>query len=312
MSLVTGVAMYAIGTGWNRWATLAHGAAGVALLGLAPWKSVIARRGLRRRGVAGALPSLGLVVALVVALASGFAHRAGARDLGPLLVNQVHVGAAVVAAVLTVVHLRTRPVPLPPRRIDLGRRRALRTGLLAGGSMAVTTALPHASERYTRSLERGSFQPAAMPVTQWFLDEVQRLDADGWRLRVGDRAWSLDELAALPQVEVVTTLDCTGGWYATQRWTGVPLSHVLAASGLVGGRSVEARSVTGYRRRFPFDDAPDLLVATGAGGAPLSAGHGAPARIVAPGRRGFWWVKWLAEVDVDDVPWWFQPPFPLR
>jgi DMSO/TMAO reductase YedYZ molybdopterin-dependent catalytic subunit len=52
-------------------------------------------------------------------------------------------------------------------------------------------------------------------------------------------------------------------------------------------------------------------VATHVGGEPLSAGHGAPARLVAPGRRGFWWVKWIMAIDVDNEPWWWQPPFPL-
>ena len=37
-----------------------------------------------------------------------------------------------------------------------------------------------------------------------------------------------------------------------------------------------------------------------------------PARIVAPGRRGFWWVKWISEIAVSSVPWWWQPPFPLQ
>jgi DMSO/TMAO reductase YedYZ molybdopterin-dependent catalytic subunit len=38
---------------------------------------------------------------------------------------------------------------------------------------------------------------------------------------------------------------------------------------------------------------------------------GFPARLVAPGRRGFWWVKWVVSVEVDPAPWWRQPPFPL-
>jgi len=48
-----------------------------------------------------------------------------------------------------------------------------------------------------------------------------------------------------------------------------------------------------------------------AAAAPLSLGHGGPLRLVAPGRRGFWWVKWVTEVVVDDRPAWWQPPFPL-
>ncbi|MGH2675460.1 MAG: molybdopterin-dependent oxidoreductase, partial [Actinomycetota bacterium] len=44
---------------------------------------------------------------------------------------------------------------------------------------------------------------------------------------------------------------------------------------------------------------------------PLDPGHGYPARIVAPGRRGFWWVKWVERVELSPVPWWWQWPFPL-
>jgi DMSO/TMAO reductase YedYZ molybdopterin-dependent catalytic subunit len=59
-------------------------------------------------------------------------------------------------------------------------------------------------------------------------------------------------------------------------------------------------------------DAPHLLLATHVAGQPLSAGHGAPLRLVAAGRRGFWWVKWVVRIEVVDAPWWLQPPFPGR
>ena len=76
--------------------------------------------------------------------------------------------------------------------------------------------------------------------------------------------------------------------------------------------SIEVVSATGYRRRFPAGDAGALLLATHVGGRPLSAGHGGPARLVAPGRRGFWWVKWVVAVEVVEERWWWQPPFPLQ
>jgi len=75
--------------------------------------------------------------------------------------------------------------------------------------------------------------------------------------------------------------------------------------------SLVVTSATGYRRRLPLADARSLYVATRLGGRPLSAGHGFPARLVAPGRRGFWWVKWVTAIDLDPAPWWRQPPFPL-
>ena len=81
---------------------------------------------------------------------------------------------------------------------------------------------------------------------------------------------------------------------------------------LPGDGSVDVVSRTGYRRRLPLRDASSLLLATSAAGQPLSDGHGAPVRLVAPGRRGFWWVKWVERIEVVDAPWWRQPPFPLQ
>ena len=60
------------------------------------------------------------------------------------------------------------------------------------------------------------------------------------------------------------------------------------------------RSVTGYRWSLPVEEARDALLATHVDGERLSHGHGFPARLVAPGRRGFQWVKWVTEVEVRE------------
>lgn len=78
----------------------------------------------------------------------------------------------------------------------------------------------------------------------------------------------------------MTTLDCTGGWYATQRWEGEWLSRLLRDVG--DARSLLITATTGYPRRLPIDALPELMLATRVGGQPLSAGHGFPAKLVAP------------------------------
>ena len=255
-AIASGAVMFALGSGWNRWPTVVHGTVAIAMLALAPWKSAISRRGLDRRGVSAAVPSLALAVVAAAALVSGFAHRAGVRHLGPLLVQQVHVGAAIAAVPLAAWHVVARPVRV--RRTDLSRRAVLRSGLVIGASTAATAVLPHAGDRFTRSLERGSFDPAAMPVTQWLDDDVPTVDTDQWRLVVAGWPWSLAELGELTTEhgrELPATLDCTGGWFAHQRWSGVPLDRLLVASKAEGGRSLEVRSLTGYSRRLPAADA---------------------------------------------------------
>ncbi len=90
------------------------------------------------------------------------------------------------------------------------------------------------------------------------------------------------------------------------------LERVLALAGVrAGASSVEVHSATGYRRRFDLDHAAALLLATAVAGRPLSRGHGAPARLVVPGHRGFAWVKWVTRIEVLRSSHLLQPPLPL-
>ena len=99
-ALATGGLAFAAGTGWGRPVVVAHGLAGLAVLVLAPWKSVVVRRGLARRSGAGRWASVAFGVLVLVAVAAGLAHATGALSrLGPVSAMQVHVGAALVAVV---------------------------------------------------------------------------------------------------------------------------------------------------------------------------------------------------------------------
>lgn len=118
---------------------------------------------------------------------------------------------------------------------------------------------------------------------------------------------TLGELTSMPTDEVEADLDCTSGWYTRQIWTGVRLDKVIDP-GIA--RSIGVWSATGYARRFPVEDLEHLWLVTGVGGEPLSAGHGFPARLIAPDRRGFWWVKWLVRIETSPIPWWIQLPYP--
>lgn len=315
-ALVSGLLSFATGNALALWVAGAHSVAGLAIVLLIPWKSTVAKRGLGRRR-AGRGASLLLAAMTLTALASGVLFSSGlVLRYGPLNAMQVHVGSATISIVLALVHLRQRPVR--PRSVDLDRRNVLRAGVLTGAAIAAYAglegamrllSLPGERRRETGSHERGSYDPTAMPVVSWFNDTTPELD--GWVLQVqaggASRTWTGAELGEFTD-RVTATLDCTSGWYATQEWTGVRMDRLL---GDAGGQSILVTSATGYRRRFPIADAPGLLLATGVGGAALSPGHGAPARLVAPGRRGFWWVKWVTEISIEDRPWWVQAPFPL-
>jgi DMSO/TMAO reductase YedYZ molybdopterin-dependent catalytic subunit len=160
------------------------------------------------------------------------------------------------------------------------------------------------ARRGSGSRHAGSFTGNAFPVTIWSLDTVPKIDIESWRLRVRGPAMarlelSYSDVAALPRSEASVVLDCTGGWWSEQRWSGVSLSDLLARCGVDEAPTrVEVISVTGHWWTFDRSEAEQALLATHVGGEPLSAGHGYPLRLVAPSLRGFLWIKWVREVVV--------------
>ncbi|MBJ7598623.1 molybdopterin-dependent oxidoreductase [Candidatus Nephthysia bennettiae] len=320
-AFATGWLAFAYATAPARWSLLVHATTGFVILALIPWKSVLVRRGLRRpRG--GRPASMLLAMLVLASLLGGLLHSTGLlRWWGPFTAMELHVGAALLAVPLAVWHVIARPVR--PRRIDLARRALLRQGTtlaVAAASYSASEAavrllrLPGADRRFTGSYEFGSFQPELMPVSSWMFDKVPSLDAAGWRLRVAGaggtvREWTHDDLATFDD-RLRAVLDCTGGFWSEQDWSGVLLSRLLPETG--GARSVRVVSHTGYDRRFPVEELSRLLLATRVGGVPLSQDHGHPARLVSASRRGFWWVKWVVGVELDPLPHWWQLPFPLQ
>lgn len=327
----TGVLGFAIGTPVaGQVIAIAHGAAGLGLLLLVPWKRVIVRRARRRPAERRAPDAAYWLSGLVaVVLVSGVLHSAGAAGIWassgtPIAALQVHVGATIALVVVLAVHIWGRRQR--PHVGDLNRRVLLRTGALAAGSLAVfglgeavwrLTGTPGADRRVTGSFERGTDDPTAMPITQWATDTIPDDVPRTLDVVAGDRRSRVPAADLDGQDTVRAVLDCTGGWYGTQDWGGTTLERLLTdrfgAEVLADpDHSIQITSVTGFRRRIPVRDAGVTLLATSAAGEPLSVGHGAPVRLVAPHRRGVWWVKWVTRVEVLDSPWWLQPPFPLQ
>ena len=283
----------------------AHGAAGMAVIALVWSKLGVVRRGLRRRwpevggSLAGAVCAVGL-------LGFGLAHSAGVGNVGPVTALGWHIAFALALVPLVVVHLATRPVLL--RRGDLTRAAFLRLAAVAAAGVAAKLAFDRTLG--ARRAATGSLaQPRPSP-TVWIDDSTPQIDASAWRVDVGGHRLGLADLARLPQHEWTCTLDCTSGWYARNRWRGVLVSDLPLAYP-AGTGSLEVRSATGYTRRFDLRSVPGLMLATHLDGAPIAPGNGAPVRLVAAGRRGFWWVKWVTSMRPSSRPAWWQSPFPL-
>ena len=227
--------------------------------------------------------------------------------LGYNLLNW-HIIAGLLLVVFVSLHMFARAKPLRGRDVA-GRRAALRSGgmvLLGAALWPLQQGLGRAAHvverRFTGSREANSYAGNAFPTTSWVADNPQVIESLQWQLTVNgavDHSFTLAYPDLARDDELEATLDCTGGFFSTQIWRGTTVGRLLDAAGAQQtARFVSFVSVTGYRWSLPIDEARTALLATHVGGEPLSHAHGAPVRLVAPGQRGFIWVKWVARVEV--------------
>ncbi|MCB0034778.1 MAG: molybdopterin-dependent oxidoreductase [Anaerolineales bacterium] len=208
----------------------------------------------------------------------------------------------------------------------LNRRLFLRTALLSTAGLIAWQAanltktrwpLPGALRRFTGSYERGSFS-GRFPIVSWIFDNPAPLQAAVWQLKIhgavkNPLTLSYEQLRQRNMVERTAILDCTGGWYTEQLWSGVSLGELLAQAGLTAeAQSVTIRAISGYQRRFTLAEAQRYLLALEVAGDTLSHGHGFPLRLVAWDKRGVEWVKWITEVEVNTTAKIWQSPLPLQ
>ena len=314
--LATGATSLVSGSPGRAWVFDVHVVAGLATVVLLVWKLRRVRHRVAPDRLDGTrLVSVLLAVVATGALATGVWWVFGGRlDLGPWGLLNLHIGLGLLVPVLLVVHLRRR-FALPRRETVADRRNALRYAAVVGAGVLVWRAQETANaaldtagaeRRFTGSRERGSGDGNAFPVTSWVADDPDPVDAAAWTLAVSGRVTTPLELTrdeVTPDGgnadEKRALLDCTSGWYSEHDWQGVRVGELLDAADPVEDAAwVQFRSVTGYRWSLPVEEARDALLATRVDGRELSHGHGAPMRLVAPGRRGFQWVKWVEEVRV--------------
>ena len=332
--LASGFGSFLTGETGDQWTFWFHRASGLALVVLLAWKLGIAARSYRRRGLGVGTGISAVQGALFLgSLISGLLWAAVGLPRIPVPVLEswtglgLHVALSVFLIPQFIVHTYLR-WPRPGRADLIGRRAALRLlGLLAVGLLlwraqealsALLVPPSGAPRRFTGSREEESFGGNRHPVTNWLSDQIQQIEADRWQLRIQgeverEMTFSYDQVLDLGETVRRAVLDCTGGWYTVQHWSGVPVTVLLEqARPKDGTRSLVFHSATGYSRRFPLDETGNLLLATHVEDEELSSGHGFPLRLVAPGYRGYGWVKWITGLEVSQDPGWLQPPLPLQ
>jgi DMSO/TMAO reductase YedYZ molybdopterin-dependent catalytic subunit len=223
------------------------------------------------------------------------------------------------------------------------RRRFLRRALAAGGTLLLAgcdqlsrsewfTGLLGRAEQLTFATQRLLLPRKAMAqefteadLSPFFRSngtsnpdnpEYQALAADqfvDYRLQVGGlvarpRAYSLDELKALPSRTQITRHDCVEGWSAIGKWKGVQLSRVLAqVEPLPSARYVVFHCAdpmdhmgTRYYESIDMEDAwhAQTLLAYALNDAPLPIMNGAPIRVRVERQLGYKMAKYIMRIEL--------------
>jgi DMSO/TMAO reductase YedYZ molybdopterin-dependent catalytic subunit len=141
------------------------------------------------------------------------------------------------------------------------------------------------------------------------MDAYNRQSAGGWPVAVEGlvsrpAAFTVGELRSFPASRQITQLACEEGWSFIAEWTGVALSRVLDAAGILP----QARFVVYYSAQpnwwhsIDMADAlhPQTLLVYGMNGGDLSMGHGGPVRMRVPRQLGYKNVKFITRMIVTD------------
>ena len=146
-------------------------------------------------------------------------------------------------------------------------------------------------------------------VTKNVIDPA--VDAASWRLEVdglvsGPKSHAYGDLASRADAEEFVTLECVsnevgGNLISTAKWSGIRLADLLVEAG-VDPRAdwVAFTCADGYTVGVPLAKAmdPGSLLVLRMNELPLSAKHGAPARIVVPGLYGMFHAKWITRITL--------------
>jgi DMSO/TMAO reductase YedYZ molybdopterin-dependent catalytic subunit len=175
--------------------------------------------------------------------------------------------------------------------------------------------------RQSDSVESRDRVPPGQYVTQNFpvltAGPTQQTRVENWSLelyRGGEQLahWSWTEFEALPQTVKTVDIHCVTKWTKLDtRWRGVTFDDLMKAAGIASPPHafVMAHSDGGYTTNLPVADllGGKAMVATHFDGAPLSATHGGPARLLVP-HLYFWksakWVRRLVFMAKDAAGFW--------
>jgi DMSO/TMAO reductase YedYZ molybdopterin-dependent catalytic subunit len=119
-----------------------------------------------------------------------------------------------------------------------------------------------------------------------------------------DLSLGYDEVSAgFESLSRVVTLQCEEGWDVTLLWEGVRIADLIDAAGVRPDAQVAIfRSVDGYSTSLELDYlyGEDIILAHKMNGVTIPHELGFPFQLVAEGKWGYKWIKWVHEIELSD------------
>ncbi len=224
---------------------------------------------------------------------------------------------------------------LPPQ-LPEGTRREAVLDALPGKKPLIKLSYRPPNYETPVELLRTAITPNDAFFVRYHLADIPEVRADSWRLSVGgdgangETGLSLDELKALPAIEVTAVCQCSGnrrglfephvpgvewgyGAMGCARWKGARLKDVLERAGLkkealeivvAGTDRGSVDKTPGFIKSIPVWKAVEdtTLIAYEMNGKPLPHWNGFPARIVVPGWTATYWMKHVTQISVATKP----------
>ena len=154
-------------------------------------------------------------------------------------------------------------------------------------------------------LPPGQHLTADFPVLQ--AGPTPRIDLDDWRFTIRDelgaeQSWTWAQLKLLPSERINVDIHCVTTWSKLNtKWEDVSLD-TLFESTETAARFALVGSYGGYTTNLPLDDllGGKAWIVYAYQGAPLSAVHGGPVRLLVP-HLYFWKsAKWVKSIELRD------------
>jgi DMSO/TMAO reductase YedYZ molybdopterin-dependent catalytic subunit len=214
--------------------------------------------------------------------------------------------------------------------------RSITTAFPEKGPLILQRTRPPLLETPLEVFDQSVFTPNDRFYVRWHWALIpSEIDVKSFRLAVHGHvnqslSLSLDDLMALPQVELAAVNQCSGnsrgyfqprvpggqwshGAMGNARWSGVSLKHVLDRAGVKAG-AVQVRfngmeqpvvpDAPDFMKSLAIDHARDgeVMLAYAMNGEQLPLVNGFPLRLVVPGWYSTYWVKMLNDIEVLDQP----------